>query len=44
MQNKIKAQLSQSELNGQLQRAKIIALFLVLVFSFLFNISLGLRP
>jgi hypothetical protein len=44
LQKKIKTELSNAELEGQLKRARIIAIFVVLIFSYLFNVSLGLRP
>lgn len=44
LQMKIKTELSNAELEGQLKRARIIAIFVVLIFSYLFNVSLGLRP
>lgn len=44
LQKKIKTELSNTELEGQLKRARIIAIFVVLIFSYLFNVSLGLRP
>jgi len=44
LQKKTKSELSQSELDAQLKRARILAIFVVLFFSYLFNISIGLRP
>ncbi|NNC67568.1 MAG: hypothetical protein HKN83_06015 [Gammaproteobacteria bacterium] len=44
LQRKTKTELSQTELDGQLKRAHILAIFVVLIFSYLFNISIGLRP
>lgn len=44
LQKKIKTELSQADLDEQLKRARIIAIVVVLIFSYLFNISLGLRP
>ncbi len=41
LQRKENRQLSEHEIHGQLNRARIIAAVLVLVFSFLFNLSLG---
>ncbi|OUD16204.1 hypothetical protein [Thioflexithrix psekupsensis] len=40
LQRKWKRELNEIELKGQLQRARIISLFFVLFFSFLFNVSL----
>lgn len=44
LQKKMKKELSQSEMDGQLNRARIIAIFVVLIFSYLFIISLGIQP
>lgn len=44
LQKKSKKELSKTEIDGQLNRARIIAIFVVLIFSYLFNISLGIRP
>ncbi|MDH3609525.1 MAG: hypothetical protein OEQ24_09835 [Gammaproteobacteria bacterium] len=44
LQKKTKSELPQAELDAQLKRARILAIFVVLVFSYLFNISIGLRP
>ena len=44
LQKKTGNELSQAELNGQLNRARVITIIVVLIFSYLFNISLGLRP
>ncbi len=44
LQKKTKSELSAEELGGQLKRARFIALLIVPIFSFLFCISIGLRP
>ncbi len=44
LQRKTKTELSKSELDNQLKRARILTIFVVLIFSYLFNISIGLRP
>jgi len=44
MQKKIKLVLPLAELDAQLKRARILTIFVVLVFSYLFNISIGLQP
>ena len=44
LEKKTAAKLSQNEIQGQYKRAKVIAVIVVLVFSYLFNISLGLNP
>ncbi len=41
MQRKLGRELTAAEIEGQLARARFITVFLVLVFSYLFNISLG---
>jgi hypothetical protein len=41
LQRKENRQLSEREIHGQLNRARIITAVLVVVFSFLFNLSLG---
>ena len=40
LQRKLKRELSQQEIDGQLNRARFIAVLLSLAFSFLFNASL----
>lgn len=40
LQRKTNRELSQQEINGQLTRARFVALLLVLVFSYLFNLKL----
>jgi dolichol kinase len=43
LQRKLKRELSQEEINGQLTRSRLIALFIVILFSILFNLnSIGL--
>lgn len=44
LQKKTSSELPQYELDAQLKRARILAIFVVLIFSYLFNISIGLRP
>lgn len=44
LQKKSNSELSYVELENQLKRARVISVPLVLVFSFLFNISIGVRP
>ena len=44
LQKKTKTELSQAELDGQLKRARIITIIVVLIFSYLFNLSIGLHP
>ncbi|TNF98688.1 MAG: hypothetical protein EP297_07420 [Gammaproteobacteria bacterium] len=39
-QKKLQRELSEAELQGQMQRARFITVFLVLLFSFLFNFNL----
>lgn len=41
---KSKSELSRIELENQLKRARVISVPVVLVFSYLFNISIGVRP
>jgi hypothetical protein len=40
LQRKTARELTQEEIDGQLNRARFIAMFLVLIFSFLFNLSM----
>ena len=40
LQNKTGSELSTAEIEGQRRRARVIALFLVLLFSYLFNLQL----
>ena len=40
LQKKTGRELSQEELQGQLKRARVIAVFVALIFSFLFNANL----
>jgi hypothetical protein len=40
LQRKTKTELSQPEIDGQLNRARFISIFLCLIFSFLFNFSI----
>ena len=42
LQKKLNAELTEEEIKGQKQRARIIALIVVLLFSYLFNASLGI--
>ncbi len=44
LQKKTGTTLTQAEINGQRSRAQAIAVFVVLIFSYLFNLSLGLNP
>ncbi len=44
LQKKSISELSRVELEYQLKRARVISFPVVLVFSFLFNISIGVRP
>ena len=44
LQKKSNTALTEQEINGQKQRARIIALFVVLIFSYLFNLGLGINP
>ena len=41
LQRKENRELSEVELQGQLNRARIIAVIMVLMFSYLFNLTLG---
>ncbi len=41
LQRKASRELSQTEIQGQLNRARIISIVLVLIFSYLFNLNLG---
>ena len=40
LERKTKRKLSQREIRGQLTRARVIAVFVALVFSYLFNLNL----
>lgn len=40
LQRKTKTELSQTEIDGQLSRARFISIFLCLIFSFLFNLQI----
>ena len=44
LQKKSKSELSRVEIENQLKRARVISVPVVLIFSFLFNISIGVRP
>ncbi len=44
LERKNNTKLSEPEIKDQLMRARVISIVLVLVFSYLFNISLGVRP
>lgn len=44
LQRKLNAELSQAELKGQLNRARLISIALVLIFSYLFNFKVGDVP
>lgn len=44
LEQKTNVSLTSSELQHQLKRARVIAAIVVLVFSYLFTISFGLRP
>lgn len=44
LEQKTNVSLTSSELQHQLKRARVIATIVVLVFSYLFTISFGLRP
>lgn len=44
LENKFNSKLSQDQISGQHRRANIIAVVVVLIFSYLFNLSLGLNP
>ncbi len=44
LQKKSNVTLTEKEINGQKTRARIIAIVVVLIFSYLFNISLGMNP
>jgi hypothetical protein len=41
LQRKVSRELSQKEIHGQLNRARMISIVLVLIFSYLFNSNLG---
>jgi len=40
LQRKTKTELTQQQIDGQLNRARFISIFLCLIFSFLFNLQL----
>ncbi len=40
LQRKTNSELSQEEINGQLNRARFISIFVCLIFSFLFNLQI----
>lgn len=40
LQRKTQSELSQAEIDGQLNRARFISIFLCLIFSFLFNLQI----
>ena len=44
LEKKTASKLSQEEIQAQLKRARIIAAIVVIIFSYLFNLSLGIQP
>jgi len=44
LQRKTKTELSQAEIDGQLNRARFLSIFLCLIFSFLFNLQITGLP
>ena len=44
LEKKTTSKLSESDISLQLKRARIIAILLVLIFSYLSNLSLGIHP
>ncbi|MDW3095372.1 MAG: hypothetical protein R8G33_06855 [Gammaproteobacteria bacterium] len=44
LEKKTASKLTEDEIQGQYQRARLIAVIVVLIFSCLFNISLGINP
>ena len=44
LEKKFNNKLSQTQIDEQRTRARILAIILVLIFSYLFNLSLGIQP